>query len=136
MITTSIPDATERLLRQFNVESAHNAQTLTPLQGGQPYTPANLAEIESAVAAWRPFSLSAPAAQFAHATGVTVTITTAADVTSVDVLVRGQSVSVPIVGGVGTLQINASAPTLPPHIVIQAQNQAVFGYATLTLEAV
>jgi hypothetical protein len=136
---TPIPDAVSRLTRQFGIESRHDTKDnlLEPLQNGEPYTPANMAEIELAVAAWKPLSLAATPNPFPYASGTTITVRSATDVADVALLVGGVPATVTLTNGVGTLTIAPlQSPTLPPHRLVVAQNQAVFGYATLTLEAV
>jgi hypothetical protein len=50
--------------------------------------------------------------------------------------VRGEVVKLALKVGAGTLELTASAPTIAPHVVIRAVDQALFGAASVTLEAV
>jgi hypothetical protein len=68
-------------------------------------------------------------------TPATITVRTGEQEPSIDLLVAGAIVKVPLSGGVGTLQIARQVPTLPPHIVVRAQNQAVYGDAVITIKA-
>lgn len=122
---TNIEDACERLLAQFGVQSVRLSGNLTPLQGGTPYTPANIADIEAAVATWKPLELWKSFQNTAW-----VRVITSAEVASIELFIveTEQTITVPLEQGVGDLD-------LTNHIgftrSIRATNQAVFGYAQL-----
>lgn len=65
----------------------------------------------------------------------TISVQSAADVASIDLDVRGETVALPLVDSMGTLELTASAPTIAPHIVVQAVDQTLFGTASVTVEA-
>lgn len=134
---TSVLDACERLLVTFGVQSRHDAGSglLEVLQDGEPHTPANAAEIAAAVALWKPLSLSADRTTI-PADGVTpATVTVRSSVASVALWIGGVAHVVALVDGVGTVEIVRDVITLPPHIVVKAQEQAVFGYAQVVIAA-
>lgn len=137
MINTTVSDACVRLLRQFNIESRHDGSVLEPLQDGDPYTPANASEIADAVAAWRPFHLSADRTTILAdgVTAATITVRCAADVPSVALWIGAVAHTVQLSAGVGAVQIVREVATLPPHIIVKAQDQSVFGYAQITIVA-
>lgn len=134
---TRVADSPQRIFRMFVVESSQDGFDVSLLFSGQPYTPPNMAEISAAVAAFLPLSIAVtpnpvPADSI---TPCVVTVRTAEDVSTVPLLVGGVAVDVAVIAGVGIFEIVRSVPTLPPHIVIRAADQSVFGYATLTLQA-
>ncbi len=101
-------------------------------------TKAELAQLETVLRASKPFALTVDKAQIT-ADGVDtaiVTVTTAPDLASIDLDVRGQTVALRLADGVGTLELTASAPTLPPHIVVKAVDQMVYGHKEVIVEAV
>ena len=94
---------------------------------------------DEATLSWlKPFNLTLDKATII-ADGVdfaTVTVRSAGDVAEIALDVRGETVTLPLVAGVGVLELTASAPTIAPHIVVKAVDQALFGTARITVEAI
>jgi len=102
-----------------------------------PPTPEQEAEAAALLLAARPLELTTNRATIPPdgVTAATVTVKTAPDVASVSLDIRGVVAVVACSAGVGTQDITSEAATLPPHIVVKAADQAVFGYAELTIRA-
>jgi hypothetical protein len=101
--------------------------------------PAGMWQWNEAALAWRkPLTLTLDKATITAdgADVATVSVWTAADVGSIDLDVRGEVVKLALTDGAGTLELTASAPTIAPHIVIRAVDQALFGAASVVLGVV
>ena len=101
--------------------------------------PSGIWQWDEAALTWRkPFSMASDKS-VVTANGVdmaTIAVWSASDVAEITLSVRDATATLPLAAGIGTLQLTFGAPTLPPHVVVKASDQALFGIASVTVEAV
>jgi len=123
-----------KLLFGESIETTVDVAGVTIHPRPRELTPAELEQLESVLRAAKPFKLGVDKTHIVAGGEDYATVTVESVGDSIDVLVRDERVTVPLVDGTGKLEVAAEAATVEP-LVVKAADELVYGFDSVEVIA-